>query len=445
MLRRRGRPGPALARPRRHAGPGAGGRARRGAAADGGPVGAVLGPRRRRRAVPAEAMAAVLAAGRRAHDLVVVDLPRTLGRRRPRRARRGRAACCSSCPPRCGPPRPRAGSPRRSGCCAATCASSCAARARRARRRRGWPRARAAAGRHAAPRAGPRPRPRAGRAAGPPRPRPARRPLRPAARRGGPAAALGGVTGRPRRPPSSRPARPRAAAGRRRRRVGPRRPRSPRRCRRRAGRCTATPQLRAVLLALQSEIVGAGPLEPLLRDPDVTDVLVNGPGEVWVDRGEGLERTAVRFADDAAVRRLAQRLAAPSGRRLDDAQPWVDARLAGGVRLHAVLPPVAPGGTCLSLRVPRRRVFTLTSSWPAGAAAAEAAARCSTGWSARARPSSSPAARAPARRPCCRRCCPGSTPATGCCSSRTPGSWRRTTRTSSGWRPARPTSRAPAR
>ena len=118
-------------------------------------------------------------------------------------------------------------------------------------------------------------------------------------------------------------------------------------------------QLRAVLQALQSEIVGAGPLEPLLRDPEVTDVLVNSPDEVWVDRGAGLERTAVRFADDTAVRRLAQRLTAPTGRRLDDAQPWVDARLDGGVRLHAVLPPVAPAGTCLSLRIPRRRAFTL--------------------------------------------------------------------------------------
>ena len=126
-------------------------------------------------------------------------------------------------------------------------------------------------------------------------------------------------------------------------------------------------ELRAVLRALQSEIVGAGPLEPLLEDPSVTDVLVNGPAEVWVDRGEGLERAPVRFADDGAVRRLAQRLAAPTGRRLDDAQPWVDARLPGGVRLHAVLPPVAPGGTCLSLRVPRRRVFTLDELVRSGA------------------------------------------------------------------------------
>ena len=133
-------------------------------------------------------------------------------------------------------------------------------------------------------------------------------------------------------------------------------------------------ELLAVLRVLQSEIVGAGPLEPLLRDATVTDVLVNGPDEVWVDRGAGLERAAVRFADDAAVRRLATRLAAPTGRRLDDAQPWVDARLAGGIRLHAVLPPVAPGGVCLSLRVPRRRVFSLDELVDAGAVPADGAA-----------------------------------------------------------------------
>ena len=118
-------------------------------------------------------------------------------------------------------------------------------------------------------------------------------------------------------------------------------------------------ELLPVLRLLQSEIVGAGPLEPLLSDPRVTDVLVNAPDDVWVDRGSGLERAGVRFPDDLSVRRLAQRLAAPTGRRLDDAQPWVDARLPGGIRLHAVLPPVAPGGTCLSLRVARTTVFTL--------------------------------------------------------------------------------------
>ena len=132
-------------------------------------------------------------------------------------------------------------------------------------------------------------------------------------------------------------------------------------------------ETRAVLHALQSEIVGAGVLEPLLRDPRVTDVLVNAPDEVGVDRGGGLERSTVRFASDLAVRRLAQRLAAPTGRRLDDAQPWVDARLPGGVRLHAVLPPVAPGGTCVSLRVPRGREFALDELVAAGSLPADGA------------------------------------------------------------------------
>ena len=108
-----------------------------------------------------------------------------------------------------------------------------------------------------------------------------------------------------------------------------------------------------------SEFAGAGPLDALLRVPGITDVLVNGPGEVWVDRGHGLERIAQRFTDEASLRRLAQRLAAQAGRRLDDASPYVDAALPDGTRLHAVLPPIAGAGTCLSLRTFRRRGFTL--------------------------------------------------------------------------------------
>ncbi len=94
-----------------------------------------------------------------------------------------------------------------------------------------------------------------------------------------------------------------------------------------------------------------GPLSRLLDDPATTDVLVNAPDEVWVDRGAGLVRVPVRFADEAAVRALAVRLAAGAGRRLDTGAPFADVRLADGSRLHAVLPPVAADGTCLSLRV----------------------------------------------------------------------------------------------
>lgn len=113
------------------------------------------------------------------------------------------------------------------------------------------------------------------------------------------------------------------------------------------------------LRVLQTELTGAGPLEPLLCAPGTTDVLVTAPDAVWVDDGAGLRRSAIRFPDEAAVRRLAQRLALAAGRRLDEAQNWVDGQLHGvgtgefTVRLHAVLPPVSTAGTCLSLRVLR--------------------------------------------------------------------------------------------
>ena len=104
---------------------------------------------------------------------------------------------------------------------------------------------------------------------------------------------------------------------------------------------------------LQRELVGAGPLADLLADPATTDVVVNSPDDVRFDRGDGWQRAEIGFADEAAVQRLARRLATAAGRRLDDAHPHVDARLADGTRLHAVLAPVAASGTCLSLRVLR--------------------------------------------------------------------------------------------
>ena len=136
------------------------------------------------------------------------------------------------------------------------------------------------------------------------------------------------------------------------------------------------------LRELQTELVGAGILEPLLTAPDTTDVLVTAPDAVWVDDGTGLRRTGVRFADEAAVRRLAQRLALTAGRRLDDAQPWVDGHLADlgsaagktlNVRLHAMLPPIAAGGTCLSLRVLRPASQDLDALAATGTIPAEAA------------------------------------------------------------------------
>jgi pilus assembly protein CpaF len=140
-----------------------------------------------------------------------------------------------------------------------------------------------------------------------------------------------------------------------------------------AGRPVGDATVLAVHEALRHDVVGAGPLEPLLRLPGVTDVLVNGPDQVFVDRGSGLEHVDLRFPDDDAVRRLAQRLAATVGRRLDDATPYVDARLADGTRCHAVLAPVARPGTAVSLRVPSRRPLSLDDLVRAGTITPEGA------------------------------------------------------------------------
>ena len=133
-----------------------------------------------------------------------------------------------------------------------------------------------------------------------------------------------------------------------------------------SGRPVGDATVLAVYETLRRDVLGAGPLEPLLRTPHVTDVLVNGADRVYLDRGSGLERTDVRFPDEAAVRRLAQRLAAQGGRRLDDAAPYVDLRLADGTRFHAVLAPLARPGTAISLRVPRSRTFTVEELVRAG-------------------------------------------------------------------------------
>lgn len=103
----------------------------------------------------------------------------------------------------------------------------------------------------------------------------------------------------------------------------------------------------------------AGVLQSAIETPGVTDVLVNGPGEVWIDRGAGLERAAVRFASPGEVRELAVRLASLGGRRLDDASPLVDARLPDGTRLHAALPPIVDGCATISLRTVRSRALTV--------------------------------------------------------------------------------------
>lgn len=121
----------------------------------------------------------------------------------------------------------------------------------------------------------------------------------------------------------------------------------------------------AVLRRLRHDSTGVGLLEPIVATEGVTDVLVNGPNEVWFDRGHGLERSSLYFSSPAELRQLATRLALASGGRLDDAQPYADGRLlrpdGSQLRIHAVLSPPAEQGTCLSLRVLRQSHLSLLS------------------------------------------------------------------------------------
>lgn len=118
----------------------------------------------------------------------------------------------------------------------------------------------------------------------------------------------------------------------------------------------------ALLIALNqvaAQLSGLGPLEDLLRIPKLTDIVVNGPKDVWIITDNKFERAFVEFEDEQSVRLFAVRLASTAHRRLDEASPFVDARLPSGIRLHAILPPLATSGTSISLRLPAKKAMTL--------------------------------------------------------------------------------------
>ena len=98
------------------------------------------------------------------------------------------------------------------------------------------------------------------------------------------------------------------------------------------------------------ETFGLGPLEPLMRDPTITDILINGPKVVYVERKGRLERVDVAFNDDRHLLQIIQRIAGRVGRRVDETSPMVDARLADGSRVNAIIPPLALDGALLSIR-----------------------------------------------------------------------------------------------
>ena len=115
----------------------------------------------------------------------------------------------------------------------------------------------------------------------------------------------------------------------------------------------------ALAADLSDDMVGLGPLETLLEDDDVTDVLANGPFDIYVERHGKLEKTAARFRDPQHLVNIAQRIATAIGRRVDEASPMVDARLADGSRVNIVLPPLVLNGGTISIRKFPKRSLTL--------------------------------------------------------------------------------------
>ncbi|MGQ0805394.1 MAG: CpaF family protein [Actinomycetota bacterium] len=134
-----------------------------------------------------------------------------------------------------------------------------------------------------------------------------------------------------------------------------------------------------LLSELTHEVSGLGPLEPLLADPEVTEVMLNGPGRAFVERAGRLEAVALEL-DDAAIVRLVERVVAPLGLRIDRSSPMVDARLADGSRLHAVIPPLAVDGPAVTLRQFGARAVPLEAFGLDGAAGTFLRDAVAAGW-----------------------------------------------------------------
>jgi len=107
---------------------------------------------------------------------------------------------------------------------------------------------------------------------------------------------------------------------------------------------------KALVSDVLDELLGLGPVEPLLKDPTITDILINGPSQVFVERYGVLEPTAVRFKDEKHLIRIIQKIVSAVGRRIDESAPMVDARLADGSRVNAIVPPLAIDGASMSIR-----------------------------------------------------------------------------------------------
>jgi pilus assembly protein CpaF len=114
-----------------------------------------------------------------------------------------------------------------------------------------------------------------------------------------------------------------------------------------------------IALEITDDILGHGPLERLLADETVTEIMVNGPHEIWIERGGRLHQSEVRFNDESQLRRIINKMVAQVGRRIDEGSPMVDARLPDGSRVNAVIPPLSLSGPLITIRKFSRRRLTL--------------------------------------------------------------------------------------
>ncbi len=110
---------------------------------------------------------------------------------------------------------------------------------------------------------------------------------------------------------------------------------------------------------IADDILGYGPLERLLPDDSITEIMVNGPHDIWIERNGRLYETTVRFQDDSHLRRIINRMVAQIGRRIDESSPMVDARLPDGSRVNAIIPPLSLSGPLLTIRKFSKKRLTL--------------------------------------------------------------------------------------
>ena len=135
-------------------------------------------------------------------------------------------------------------------------------------------------------------------------------------------------------------------------------------------------EMEALVRQIINESVGYGPLEALLKEDDITEIMVNSPKEIYIERKGRLEKTDVRFKDEQHIRHIIDRIIAPLGRRIDESSPMVDARLHDGSRVNAVIPPISLNGPVLSIRKFNKDPFTLDDLIAFGSFTPEIAGGC---------------------------------------------------------------------